>query len=565
MSFFKSDFISCKPISTLDDLLKWPHDNNKKTSSRKFKVEKLKPSYVRENSKFSHYKMIVCHDMRNNYLEDKYFQGHSCSNGYSFYHWNLVDTFIYFSHHMVTIPPESWINSAHENNVRMLGTFITEFRDGEKICQELFNDPQKLELAVQKLVDITVHYGFDGWLVNIENKIEDIEKLKYFVKKLNDSLKQIDKDLYKVIWYDSVIEDGSLSWQNELNDLNKEFFDISDGIFLNYTWKTENLIQSKENAQKRFRDVYVGVDVFGRGCLGNGGFNCSVAFNEIHDNKLGVALFAPGWLHECHDPNNFIENSENFWNLLETYTKKRPILELPIVSFFTLGCAKKFHLNGRVIENSWYNLNLQGLLPSISDHGSSVMEWCFDDAYYAGNCLILKPSNEQQKLFEMDIDIRKNDTIKIEYAIKSLNSDDSTNQDEKCHLVLNFITENTENMLKLSKSDFISSEVDLLDQDSEMNSFSWVKKTFKLKLKKDTTLKSIDILNDSTVPLKFGLIKVINHDTGEQKEFIKLKENDFEFEKKINLFKFDGGAYLCLDLEWNSFSNIQNLKYYNIF
>ncbi len=57
----------------------------------------------------------------------------------------------------------------------------------------------------------------------------------------------------------------------------RPFFNVCDGIFLNYTWKSEMLIQSKINAGKRYRDVFVGIDVFGRGCFGGGGFNtCEV-------------------------------------------------------------------------------------------------------------------------------------------------------------------------------------------------------------------------------------------------------------------------------------------------
>jgi len=51
------------------------------------------------------------------------------------------------------------------------------------------------------------------------------------------------------------------------------FFDVCDGIFLNYCWKQSNLEQSKLTSGEvgRVHDVYVGVDVFGRGCTG--GFN----------------------------------------------------------------------------------------------------------------------------------------------------------------------------------------------------------------------------------------------------------------------------------------------------
>lgn len=51
------------------------------------------------------------------------------------------------------------------------------------------------------------------------------------------------------------------------------FFDGSDGIFLNYTWNEKKLEKSVENSGDRIRDVFVGVDVFGRNCFGGGGWN----------------------------------------------------------------------------------------------------------------------------------------------------------------------------------------------------------------------------------------------------------------------------------------------------
>jgi mannosyl-glycoprotein endo-beta-N-acetylglucosaminidase len=126
MNFFKTDFISCKPISNLDDLFKWPFESNNKNGCRQFKTEKLLLPNEELSQNANRTKIIVCHDMKNNYLEDKFFQGFDQgAANYSFYHWNLIDIFIYFSHHFITIPPESWINAAHENNCRILGTFIT--------------------------------------------------------------------------------------------------------------------------------------------------------------------------------------------------------------------------------------------------------------------------------------------------------------------------------------------------------------------------------------------------------------------------------------------------------
>ena len=80
----------------------------------------------------------------------------------------------------------------------------------------------------------------------------------------------------QVIWYDSVITNGQLKWQNALNQFNEPFFNVCDGIFLNYTWNDWMLASSKtaaSSSSSRVTDVYVGIDVFGRGCFGGGGYN----------------------------------------------------------------------------------------------------------------------------------------------------------------------------------------------------------------------------------------------------------------------------------------------------
>lgn len=108
-------------------------------------------------------------------------------------------------------------------------------------------------------------YRFDGWLLNVENSIEPalMPKLVTLVKRLNEECKRVNASS-KVIWYDAVTyPDGSLSWQDELNERNRIFFDHCDGIFLNYCWKTRHLINSLRMAGIRKEDVYVGIDVFG--------------------------------------------------------------------------------------------------------------------------------------------------------------------------------------------------------------------------------------------------------------------------------------------------------------
>lgn len=49
------------------------------------------------------------------------------------------------------------------------GTFITEWVEGKKICEVFLAGEEQYRSVADKLVQIAHCYGFDGWLVNIEN------------------------------------------------------------------------------------------------------------------------------------------------------------------------------------------------------------------------------------------------------------------------------------------------------------------------------------------------------------------------------------------------------------
>ena len=47
--------------------------------------------------------------------------GHNEVSAYTFYHWPLVDEFVYFSHELVTVPPCCWVDAAHLHGVVIYG------------------------------------------------------------------------------------------------------------------------------------------------------------------------------------------------------------------------------------------------------------------------------------------------------------------------------------------------------------------------------------------------------------------------------------------------------------
>lgn len=272
----------CEPLKNLQQILHWKADRSDWSNQVIPLISRS--NYCYEGDSFECYRKIrkplkiltsgsprtlVCHDMKGGYLDDKFVEGASYQNQYIFYHWPLIDVFIYFSHNFVTIPPLMWINAAHKNGVRILGTVITESTEGQELCSKILSEDSTLHIFTNKLAEICTHYRFDGYLINIENQIEEehIPRLKLFLQNLKNLLGKSRT----LIWYDSVsMLDGKLKWQNELNEHNEAAFRICDGIYLNYCWNEVCLKNSLTNAGSRQFDVYVGIDVFGRGCFGGG-------------------------------------------------------------------------------------------------------------------------------------------------------------------------------------------------------------------------------------------------------------------------------------------------------
>ncbi|ORZ32493.1 glycosyl hydrolase family 85-domain-containing protein [Catenaria anguillulae PL171] len=83
-------------------------------------------------------KLMVCHDMMGGYtMEDGAPNGFASAEAtqparttaFTVHHTALIDSFIYFSHHRVTVPPPQWTNLAHQCGSLSLGTLIFEWAE----------------------------------------------------------------------------------------------------------------------------------------------------------------------------------------------------------------------------------------------------------------------------------------------------------------------------------------------------------------------------------------------------------------------------------------------------
>ncbi|KAJ1417713.1 Glycoside hydrolase, family 85 [Sesbania bispinosa] len=356
-------------------------------------------------------RLLVCHDMAGGYLDDKWIQGGTIPNAYAIWHWHLIDVFVYFSHNLITLPPPCWTNTAHRHGVKVLGTFITEWDEGRAVCDVLLSTKESAQMYAERLAELAVDLGFDGWLINMEVNLDpgQISNLKEFVDHLSLRMhSSLPGSL--VIWYDSVTIDGNLSWQDQLNKYNKPFFDICDGIFVNYTWKEDYPRLSAAVAGDRKYDVYMGIDVFGRNTYGGGQWNTNVALDVLRKNDISAAIFAPGWVYETKQPPDFETAQNSWWGLVE---RSWGVLRnysgaLPFYTNFDQGRGYHLSVDGdNVSDATWCNISCQGFQPllELADPTNSikVLVDLKEASYSGGGNITFKGSLEEQTYFERKV------------------------------------------------------------------------------------------------------------------------------------------------------------------
>ncbi|KAI5120734.1 hypothetical protein M0805_006440 [Coniferiporia weirii] len=313
-------------LSELDD---WNCKSRTRSGSYDGLLEYKPRSTSREMKYDARGKLLVCHDYKGGYTESP------SSLAYTFNFWDRCDTFIYFSHQRVTIPPPGWINAAHKQGVKMLGVLIFEHESSQEDMLRLLvgnipgfgssaskafrnNSLPVSPYYARLLADLARERGFDGYLLNFEypfaGKSEQVRALEAWISILNAELKQKVGDYAQTIWYDSIVITGDLRWQDRLNSRNVSFFLASDSFFTNYTWpSTFPSLSSQyllsldpalmQGRTKTLQDIFVGVDVWGRGSHGGGGLGAYRAIEHINPESMGLslALFGPAWTWESDE------------------------------------------------------------------------------------------------------------------------------------------------------------------------------------------------------------------------------------------------------------------------
>ncbi|GAV52309.1 hypothetical protein ZYGR_0AG03000 [Zygosaccharomyces rouxii] len=429
-----------KGFMDLRDLSNVPKE--KYSSYLKFRKDGLTkiPSLVPRKTEIT-----VCHDFKGGYQSghDLYTDGQygieSCTP-YSLRYPEVVDKFIYFSHHCITIPPAPWTNYLHRHSIPVLGTLIFEHYSQ---TGELFRKTKKDEfLYVKLLVELCRIFHFEGWLINFETGFSNnAHQVIPFLKELTA---RVECEIHGgiVMWYDAFTTfANNPSHQNEVNIFNYDAYENSSQFMTNYMWNSHNVGNSLRNVGSlgMHSHVALGVDVWGRSMqVCRGGFESDLAIYYAKKFGTNAVLFAPGWTYEKFGEDQFYEKDDKFWGNIKSTLQLDSYPESQLSSwyvseskksrffttFFSTGSGNFFNLNGRRISNeNWVQLGLSTPLPI---HSRSHLN--FKDSFVGGSCLAVPLSPMENGLlhlfkFEQFINDKQKTSdseMRVKFSYKSL-------------------------------------------------------------------------------------------------------------------------------------------------
>jgi len=416
-------------------------------------------------------KVLYAPDGMNNF--SNYLQAQPKFNLYNFSNWAQIDVLNWFAGTAdltIQIPARPWVETAHKNGVKVIGSVflgIAQWGGSPDTVEKLLEqDGQGRFVMAHQLVAIAQYYGFDGWLVNQETDLTAVKDAQNQLLKGQEDAKRgaelaarmlafmqyltaIAPQGMEIHWYDSMIADGRVRWQNALNEQNQQYLQqgqiaSADAMFLNYWWNADMVQQSatKADALGRSRyDVYFGADLWPSR-------DAQRAFTEskwldwvfmpgaspIKNTAYGsIALFAPNVnfnfsgepantagqpgqpafsnfaenptdhrrfyqteqrLFAGDDLNSAVVDSSGWAGLSKYLPAKSVISSLPFVTSFNTGQGQHWFVAGKATGSGWTDISVQDLLPSwqFAVFGSAkvAVKYDFDQAWQGGSSLLIE-------------------------------------------------------------------------------------------------------------------------------------------------------------------------------
>lgn len=442
-TYHKNNISNGQPISSYwfpNDLLNWSFD---KDPDAKYNVSHVPlANRVKKNllpiltPKQNKDVEVVSISIMNQNTSGNPSQGSNKLNANTFSYWQYIDKLVYWGGSAgegIIVPPSPDVtDSAHKNGVPVYGTaFFPQNEHGGKLewlNQFLTKNSDNTFPLADKLIEVAKAYNFDGWFLNQETNganSEHSKKMQEFIKYFKSKAPNLD-----IMWYDSMVTNGDIDWQNALTDENKMFLidgnnnAVADSMFLNFWWNTNSLAskellkaseaKAKELGLNQY-DLYAGIDVQERG------YNTPVRWNLFEGNNnnpyTSLGLYCPSWTYFSSSTiEEFLEKESKFWvnehgnpsiqnsatdkswKGISTYVVERSaITSAPFNTNFSMGNGKHFFVDGHELSNqAWNNRSINDIMPTyrwiIDNSGNNNIKADIDysTAYYAGNSISLK-------------------------------------------------------------------------------------------------------------------------------------------------------------------------------
>ncbi|BDD08332.1 hypothetical protein FUAX_07640 [Fulvitalea axinellae] len=387
-------------------------------------------------------------------------RGYDDSSEQAFTFWQYMDVRAEWSYASRVVMPSAMLTeAAHRNGTKSLGMLVWANNGwhGEEF-REMHRKVNGVYIHARKLVDIARYYGFDGWSYNSEyvgSYTPSAEDQKGFLEEMQAYATSIGFDEFEILWYDARSNTGRVSFANQLNNGNKDFFHrrgktVSDVYFCNYNWGTSTIATSINTARSFGRDPYdVAVGIYMPQGANNNWSNLSpyhkisiglwdTGYEYAHlssDPKRSMSftqneMLADMWTGTSHDVRNPGQPGTGTGKIPKTFgfsyymPAKTAITQYPFLTRFNPGQGVSFSENGdRSFERVWSDWSLQDILPAWRwwwSQGGQGLEASidFDEAFDGSASLRVKGNlsgDNTLRLYKVKLPVSADTKISVSY------------------------------------------------------------------------------------------------------------------------------------------------------
>jgi|GEM_PF-1188737 len=402
--------------------------------------------------------------------------GSGGQNIYTFTYWQYLEESVYWGGISAInfVPPSGeMIDNSHRNGVPILGTIFFPplvYGGNYEWVQTFLQKDGDRYPAADKLIETADYYGFDGWFFNQETEggtASDAVAMRDLIRYI-----RANSDI-RILWYDSMREDGVIRWQDYFSPNNDWYLRhnystntqnssgelIADAMFIDFidyfdpNEPTQLTDLSRSNALILGLDPY---DIFtGQEAQANN-FKTSTSprlrmsnvfpDGQDHITSLGFYqtlkyakeigdqdLFWTGASGDPRDTSATVETG-NWKGVAHNIAARSVINALPFATDFNIGKGDTYYVEGVVVRNSaWYNRALQSILPTwrwiVDSAGTKLAPELYTaDSYQGGSCLRVSGTLDAAntvRLYLTSLPIEADTKLKIVYKREGLSTIDS--------------------------------------------------------------------------------------------------------------------------------------------